>query len=128
VSGGNTVLNGQKLLLCATASTLESPAGVIQNPPSWYTNRSGDIWYRFTTNAAIRFKLTVTGIPNCLVAIYTTANCSSNSYTEIHQQASTGNQIVTPELLLTASTTYRIRLAGLPTSNFHSFSIRIDAL
>lgn len=112
-------LNGA-ILACDTNDTLQSPSGSIQEPITWNSSHSGDVWYTFTTNATVTGTIKVdgssfgaNGIRNPQIALYS-GGCSTGSFAIISQGAETnGGQSKTIAFEgLSASTAYKIRVTS----------------
>lgn len=138
--GSSTTVAGE-ILECDTDYTLETVAGVDQNPGSWNTSHSGDIWYSFTTSAVVLGSVTINGstygsqgIRNPQVALYS-GGCTIDTFTIVANASETnGGQSLTLNFpTLSATTAYKIRVTsgeyqGSATGGIGKFNLTLTGL
>lgn len=109
-----------EILACDTDYALETVPGVDQNPSTWNTSRSGDVWYSFTTTSIVAGSVTVNGsaygalgIRNPQIALYS-GGCTIDTFTIVASASETnGNQNLTLTFpTLSVSTAYKIRISS----------------
>ena len=144
-TGGSTTFQSQTnlgscpVLLNPTESQVTtSPVSPEQNPPSWNTTRSGDLWYTFTVpSTATVLDITIEmngvsygstdGVKNPQVALYNSSGtpCAIDDLNIISHAAQISNAqyILVGVSTLAAGTTYWLRVSTGETVNAGKFSI-----
>lgn len=134
-----------EIVACDNEAVIQSPAGSVQNPSTWNTSRSGDVWYKFSTTATSTYgkiiingeKHGLAGIINPQVQLLSSSGspCTVNDFTEIsnNSEANGGQYLELLFLSLSPSTTYYIRVssgevANNPKGGIGKFLIRVDEL